>query len=131
LEWLRQSGGQPPQDTEAFLDYRLQFQNRLETCYGQLPSTGNIQYDILFQEVDLDGRSNRIGPATRIIVHGASGLSDAERMRLAECGKVAYSLPLTLKVLPTEPDFHMFLGISFPLTEDSYPYKLLRTGKNK
>jgi hypothetical protein len=132
VAWLRWSGSVPPLNTEGYLDFHLRFRNRLETCFGPFPDSGKITYELLFQpNIDPDGEITEMGSPSLITVRDAIGLSDGDAARLAECGKVAYGLPLVLLTRPEIPDYHFFLTVSFPVTDDSFPYKLLRTGVNK
>jgi hypothetical protein len=130
VEKLRTSYRLTASDMEGLLDYHLHFRNRLETCYGPLPSTGSITYQIVFR--NLRGWTAEMGPyAAEVLVDDDKGLSDADVVRLAECGKVAFGLPLAVTQLPGGPEFHLFVFVPFPLTLDSYPYRVLRTGQGR
>ena len=122
----------PPENVESIVDYRLQFTNRLETCAGQLPRSGKIVFHILFQPpVQPSGALPEVISANRVTVEESSGLSSADAERLAGCGGwAAYGLPLTFKHAdPDEPQLHHFLGMTFPIDADAFPYKTLRTGE--
>ena len=131
IEALQEANFAPFGNEAGLLDYRLRFLNRLETCLGTPPpSVGDIQYEVLFQpDVAPDGTIRSVGSANHVAVRKSHDVSDADLARLTDCGgKAAYGLPLEIKVLPKTPEYHLYVFLKFPITEDSFPYKVLRTG---
>ncbi len=130
VAWFRSKGY--GLNSESQLDFKLRFLNRLETCYGPLPTAGFVSYALLFNpSVDpKSGDVTSIGQVGRATVDSSKGLDTETLARLTECASVAYGMVWDPPMLPGEPEFHMFLGVKFPITEDSFPYKLLRTGVN-
>jgi hypothetical protein len=127
VEWYRWKGY--GLNAESLLDFKLRFLNRLETCVGSFPSTGEISYAVTFNPTtDSNGDVTGMGDVARAVVKKSSGLDAGELAALTDCARVAYGMQWDAAVLPAEPEFHLFLGVKFPLDENSFPYKLLRTG---